>query len=354
MRVIGSACCASAPDDELPLDASNQPREPFHMLRAVMSEYNEIRPFIRISLSPRENFQGYILRLSTENELKSTILPTIFWKCERRSRTDAIRMLCTWTASTPENIKPLFVRHGRRAQGRRAWAPVPGYALCRSMIHPHARVCPACLAHDGIADSAWSLRLYIGCSEHRTKLAEFCPSCGKALLWNRRGIRTCVCGYDLAEIRTPRLPDDQVELMSMIRSACSLFAARTATPRTPAELALPDLLKMIMLVSLDNACYWELGLWNCKRNANELVRKAAKALTNWPHGIRTLLRRVLRGRADKTIRTAPAHGGRLIQAIKSRRQAGLQWKGRAMVVKEAQIAVNGHYFSRLKLMSSYP
>ena len=309
-----------------------------------MSEDKEICPFIRLCLSPRENLRGYLLRLTTVNELRASFLHHLLWKSERDSRAKAIGMLCNWTANTPQYVTPLFDPRYRRS------APVPGHVLPRSMIHPGARICPACLARDGIAESAWSLRLYIGCSEHRMLLADSCPSCNRTLQWDRPGIRRCFCGHDLAKIRTDPLPSEDVELMSMIRSACSQSNSRNCGfPRSPAELSLLDLLTMIMLVNLkDDASSWWLGLWNCtESNVTGLVQRATRALTDWPNGIRNLLCTVLAPGVDEPVRPAPIEGGKLIQALNSSGEAGLQPAIRNMVLEEVYRVVKGKHYVRL-------
>jgi hypothetical protein len=45
------------------------------------------------------------------------------------------------------------------------------------------RVCPACLAEDGIARMEWEVKACMACPRHRCMLLSKCPSCARHLCW---------------------------------------------------------------------------------------------------------------------------------------------------------------------------
>ena len=80
-----------------------------------------------------------------------------------------------------------------------------------------ASLCPECVRSAGFIEAHWDLKLMTGCPVHRTRLLSGCPKCHLGLRWLRPGQLECNCGGMLTRVEGPILPEDEAELLDIIR-----------------------------------------------------------------------------------------------------------------------------------------
>ena len=86
-------------------------------------------------------------------------------------------------------------------------------------LRRHAKVsfCPECVRSAGFIEAHWDLELMTGCPVHRSLLLSRCPKCHLGLRWLRPGQLQCNCGAIFGQVDGPTLPDDEAELLDIIR-----------------------------------------------------------------------------------------------------------------------------------------
>lgn len=72
-------------------------------------------------------------------------------------------------------------------------------------------VCPLCLAACAAVRADWELVAQVVCPHHVCWLVDRCSRCGRPIAWRRRAVRTCLCGQDLALLRTRPADRDAIE-----------------------------------------------------------------------------------------------------------------------------------------------
>jgi hypothetical protein len=63
------------------------------------------------------------------------------------------------------------------------------------------RFCPACLGERLHHRARWDLALTTACPDHRIRLVERCPGCGRSTAWNS-GLDRCACDVEFSTVRT--------------------------------------------------------------------------------------------------------------------------------------------------------
>ena len=137
-----------------------------------------------------ESGQGYAMRMALANGLVG--LP---WVKQALSKTHSAVLdvgdapfLARWFGASVQLLEFALERltRGRREQGFRYAGQTLGrqYFLTRSF----PRVCPDCLRELGHCRIAWDMALAVACVRHRRVLLDRCPSCLRALSWNRPGL----------------------------------------------------------------------------------------------------------------------------------------------------------------------
>ena len=157
--------------------------------------------------------QGYAMRMALGNGLVG-----LAWVKQALGKTHSAVLdagdapfLAQWFGASVQLLEFALERmtKGRREQGFRYAGQALGrqYFLTRSF----PRVCPDCLRELGHCRIAWDMALTVACVRHRRVLMDRCPSCRRALSWNRPGLDVCSCGFAF-EMEDVPLPPTASEL----------------------------------------------------------------------------------------------------------------------------------------------
>ncbi|RTQ34814.1 hypothetical protein EJP69_10425 [Variovorax gossypii] len=182
-----------------------------------------------------ESGQGYAMRMALANGLIG--LP---WVKQALSKTHSAVLdtgdapfLARWFGASVQLVEFALegLTRGHREQGFRYAGQLLGrqYFLTRSF----PRVCPNCLRELGHCRIAWDIGLTVACVRHRRVLLDRCPSCLRALSWNRPGLDVCSCGFAFEMEDAPARPtSSELFLARMIdqrmddfEPECSLHSA---------------------------------------------------------------------------------------------------------------------------------
>lgn len=148
-----------------------------------------------------ESGQGYVLRMSLGNGLRSVVtIKSLLGKTHSMAfdANDA-PYLAHWFGANEhllafalEEIEP-----GGRASGCR----YAGHPLGRSyfLVRSFPKICPDCIEELGYCRLAWDLALCVACVRHRRVLIDACPWCTRPISWNRAALNACSCGCFWAE-----------------------------------------------------------------------------------------------------------------------------------------------------------
>lgn len=166
--------------------------------------------------------QGYAMRMAIGNGMVG--LP---WVKHALGKTHSAVLnagdapfLAQWFGASVQLLEFALERltRGRRKQGFSYAGQTLGrqYFVTRSF----PRVCPDCLGELGHCRIAWDMALTVACARHRRVLLDRCPSCLRALSWNRPGLDLCSCGFAFKMEDVPETP-----------TASELFLAREIDQR---------------------------------------------------------------------------------------------------------------------------
>lgn len=203
----------------------------------------------------REGLLGYILRVSEANGYDTPW--HIFSLAGIGQR--------TMTASTLpiENLSRII---GRPVQelARLPWQqypngdPVPPLnegrsQLLRHLLLRHPKICPHCVAENGVIDAAWDLRIMLACPKHGVAMVDRCPACQHKLTWFRRGLGHCRCGHHLTASERSSFPQHTIDLLQVIYDTLHGLPTNPAPPSgIPANdlhrLGIDDLLELLTKV----------------------------------------------------------------------------------------------------------
>jgi len=166
---------------------------------------------------PTESLFGYILRLAEENGYRtlSRILALLGnAKCQLQTRRLPLRELARIAHRDLCELERISYDASGPRQYRILGHSVALYEL-RDMND--ASLCPECVRSAGFIEAHWDLKLMTGCPVHRTHLLSCCPKCHLSLRWMRPGQLDCSCGAKFTRVEDPILPDDEAELLDIIR-----------------------------------------------------------------------------------------------------------------------------------------
>lgn len=192
-----------------------------------------------------ESLRGFFSRLAAVN-----LVPRCFWPL--MSRLEVLTEL-TVGYTGDDGIDAVALHH-RIASHRHRQAIQLGHEtlLHSCVLMLHRRVCPECLADDGVSRMEWEVKECVACPRHRCMLVTKCPSCERHLTWTSSEIATCSCGQSLTEIIAQPAPSSEVWLSRLLCTALRIslktreqasLSARTGTP-----LRLEKLLLLIEIV----------------------------------------------------------------------------------------------------------
>lgn len=143
-----------------------------------------------------ESGQGYVLRMSSGNGLRSVVTIKALLGKTHSTAFDArdAPYLSHWLGATEQRLTCALeqIPQGRRLSG----CSYAGHQLGRSyfLVHSFPRICPDCIEELGYCRMAWDLALCVACVRHQRLLVDSCPLCARVLSWNRPAMNACVCG----------------------------------------------------------------------------------------------------------------------------------------------------------------
>lgn len=301
-----------------------------------MSAANVERLPVRSEPAPCENLAGYVMRLASLNHRPPGPLWVEVMSAARRSSDAAVSLVSGLAGCAPGIVEPLL-SHG--PERNPTWRPVPGIDIAPYLADLRARVCPGCLSRRRVAHAAWNVAHYVGCAEHGRYLVDRCPRCARKLGMHRMNVATCACGFDLAGAESRRMPPAETEVAGLILAACSGGLGRESPPSCPADLELPDLLRMILWVGCSPAVSIRSGTGlDTEERRRGIVTKAAPVLANWPLGMRDHLRRLVVETPDAKAAKDSRH---FLDGLNSGTKDA-DWPGRDIVVAQVAAVSGGH------------
>lgn len=143
-----------------------------------------------------ESGQGYVLRMSLGNGLRSAVMIKSLLGKTHSMALDAndAPYLAHWLGASEQRLAFALeqIPQGRRSSG----CSYAGHPLGRSyfLVRSFPRICPNCVEELGYCRLAWDLALCVACMRHQRALVEVCPLCARALSWNRSAMNSCACG----------------------------------------------------------------------------------------------------------------------------------------------------------------
>lgn len=254
-------------------------------------------------LTPRpiknEHFLGYLLRVSEENGYASPA-EILRYAGINSLRMQSIRMpfekLIPILNRDPEELKAAsFVIDEMKPRSMKC-------KVANQIIHSNyiqkknARFCPLCVAEKGFIESYWGLRFAIGCPTHERFAISVCPQCDKKITWQRKGLLTCLCGFDLSTIKGSPIEDPKMlGILGMLRTKYSgvdpLCDTVLPSKQAPSLIPLPNL-DLSLILSLINTLgnyVSSVSEGNSEQGALETV---ANALADWPVGFHSYLKSI--------------------------------------------------------------
>ena len=166
---------------------------------------------------PTESLFGYVLRLAEENGYR-TLSPILALlgnaKCQLQTRRLPLRELARVAHRGLWELERISYDCSGSRQYRILGHPVALYELGGMN---DASLCPECVRSAGFIEAHWDLKLMTGCPVHRTRLLSGCPKCHLGLRWLRPGQLECNCGGMLTRVEGPILPEDEAELLDIVR-----------------------------------------------------------------------------------------------------------------------------------------
>lgn len=125
--------------------------------------------------------------------------------------------------------------------------------LLRHLLLRHPKICPHCVAENGMIDAAWDLRIMLACPKHGVSMVDRCPACQHKLTWFRRGLGHCRCGHHLTASERSSFPQHTIDLLQVIYDTLHGLPTNPIPPSgIPANdlhrLGIDDLLKLLTKV----------------------------------------------------------------------------------------------------------
>jgi hypothetical protein len=164
------------------------------------------------------------------------------------------------------------------------------------------RFCPACLGERLHHRARWDLALTTACPDHRIRLAERCPGCGRSTGWNS-GLDRCACGVEFSTVRTAAVTARE----ALVDARLSELLAPGSPSWLAASLAAcerGDLLRLLMCLGM-----FTTG-WSRQRRTEALISAGPEAVAriasagmaafeDWPVSLHGFLSRQEAGAAGR-------------------------------------------------------
>lgn len=268
-----------------------------------MSSTPTKRLLVTFPPKPDESFLGYIVRLSERNYYEKP--HWIFQAAGINDPSNCLSSLlsrkdfdlCSMADTVGSTIGDLasMVYPPVAIRGQRHMHRVFGMPVSKHLVRvERLKFCPACLQESAHMRRVWDLVPVTACPTHRQLLIDACPSCGKAIRWNRKKLAFCRCGFDFRQSDPVSIPEEELGLAHLIYRACGLSAPEAA----PADAAIKNPLHGLGLDELSSAIIFiadqllgdkfGVGIRLLHSSTNvELhghITKAYKVFEAWPHG----------------------------------------------------------------------
>lgn len=95
-------------------------------------------------------------------------------------------------------------------------SPVPKYFI--RVVD--TKICSGCLRESNYCRKVWDLAAVTACPVHGTILLDECPNCHRRVLWSRKAVSVCACGFDWREANLPPLPESELKVVGHIHRLC--------------------------------------------------------------------------------------------------------------------------------------
>lgn len=165
-------------------------------------------PIFSVNDDPKigESLMGFALRMSEANHLNGlNWLASIFQVSRIRHLSMHHMPAIAWMFGSHPcqfNDATADVHQFKGALQVHAYGQVITRSFLLRLRQP--QICPACLEQFQYVRKIWDFSLITCCALHGTTLVETCAGCGRKLNWDRPGIMTCQCGFDLRRTNVVR------------------------------------------------------------------------------------------------------------------------------------------------------
>jgi hypothetical protein len=203
-------------------------------------------------------------------------------------------------AAAANTTKEALEKIGYKAEGNRNNARLLGHE-----IRPHdlrltaPQVCPECIKELEFIQAHFDLAVMVACPIHGVVLVSECPK-RHPLTWLRPGLLECKCGAELTVFDRTPIDDALKDLLDIVRrKVLRLDVPEQHTSRIPAkhlsQLSLRSLLYVIETLGRRTPA----GLISIRDN-REIVSRASKVLSDWPHNFHHQLEEFQQGEWSKS------------------------------------------------------
>ena len=275
---------------------------------------NDCHVIHRVEPHRHEDVIGFLMRVSERNRAggPGELLARVTGSPTAAVDVDDMHGLaqyCRLTAPEADNLSGIV----RRGAGQAiAWRIAGEWITKSAFVAPHrAKICPRCLSEHGYIHGAWVMTFYTVCAEHRLQLVTRCPSCNRALKWQRRHVGRCGCGCDLTQAASVAVDGAPAWLAWLIARRTDMPCSALLAPADTAgvdcllDLSLDGLLKVVWFLGhcigdLDQ-CHVAHG--HAQPDINEAQRIAGRAFTlllDWPRSLAAELAVLAQRTASKT------------------------------------------------------
>lgn len=218
------------------------------------------RLLVRPEINENESLRGYISRVSRSNGSSLLFKPAL---ASLQATTNALPEIATMTGRRASDL----MAHGSLTQLRNDEPPGVLFGSCilsTNRVRMQRRnICPMCLSKDGISISCWELRGYDVCHKHGCYLVDRCSGCDRILSWSNTSSDICLCGLQLADMKTELASINQGLICKLIADHMPAMISR------PNEVIVSGILSPLNLffiagnfvraVLIPSFCRWHLG-----------------------------------------------------------------------------------------------
>lgn len=257
---------------------------------------SDCRVIHRVEPYPHEDVIGFLMRVATRNsaggpgELLARVTGSPTASVDIGDMQE-LAQYCRLTAHEAASVSGIV----RRGAGQAiAWRIADEWITKSAFVAPHrAKICPRCLAEYGYIPGIWALTFYTVCAEHGLQLVTCCPSCKRALKWERRHVGRCGCGCDLTQAANVSVDGAPAWLASLIARRTEMLPSAllgstdVASADCLLDLSLDGLFKVVWFLGhcigdLDH-CHVAHGHAQPDiEEAQGIARRAFALLHDWP------------------------------------------------------------------------